>query len=729
MTSADHISAARNIPIEQVINQRGIKLRGKVERVGPCPLCGGTDRFSINTKKNVFNCRGCDVGGDVIALVQHLDGCDFNAAITTLAGSAPKANGKDTSSSSHKVVVASYEYVDANGAIFLVKDRVQYQNSDGTFILKDGKPDKKFRQRRPDPDHAGKWIFNTDGVPTLIYRLPEVIEAIANDHLVLVVEGEGKADLLSGWNVTATCNPGGAKKWKSEHSEFLRGADVVLVPDNDDPGWKHVHDVGASLVGVAKRIRVLRLPNLKDKGDVIDWAAAGGTREQLDALLNDAPAWMPPTIGKTGEQTTEEKAKAKAREDELLDALAKAEGLEYVRQRNAARQELGVGVTSADIDREVSKRRDTAPLYGHWIVEPWPEPVDGDSLLRDIINRYRRIAVCSHDASLTVALWLMFSWVHDDIAVHSPILLVTSAEPECGKTTTLGFMSFLAPRAIASVDISKAALFRSIQRWSPSFIIDEFDNVLASRNEGQSELKSVINSGHVRGQCVIRCITDDQTPEPFSTFAAKAIGMIGRKMPPATLSRCIIIELQRRTKDEAIERFLHKDDSELNDLRRRLLRWSMDNADTLDAAEVSMPAQFDNRRADNWRVLFSIADLCSSVEDWGDKARIAASKLEGESDATSASIRLLAAFKVIMGDAEDIWSEDLIVKLTADKTSEWSEWGRKSRKPITEAQVASLLKPHHIFPKPVRIDGQQRRGYLRAWFVEAWKRYLPPEEV
>jgi hypothetical protein len=255
-----------------------------------------------------------------------------------------------------------------------------------------------------------------------------------------------------------------------------------------------------------------------------------------------------------------------------------------------------------------------------------------------------------------------------------------------------------------------------------------FDNVLASRNEGQSELKSVINSGHVRGQCVIRCITDDQTPEPFSTFAAKAIGMIGRKMPPATLSRCIIVELQRRTRAEPIERFLHKDDPELNDLRRRLRRWSMDNADTLDAAEISMPLQFDNRRADNWRDLFAIADLGSGVEDWGDKARIAAGKLEGESDATSATVRLLAAFKVIMGDAEGIWSEDLIGKLTADKTSEWSEW--KNGKPITEQQVARLLKPHHIFPKQVRIDGQpQRRGYLRAWFIEAWKRYLPSEGI
>jgi DNA primase len=337
MTNADHTSAARNTPIEQVINQRGIKLRGKVERTGPCPLCGGNDRFSINTKKNVFNCRGCDVGGSVIDLVMHLDHVDFATAVTSLAGPISKANGKDTSSQK-KVVVASYEYHDANGALVLVKDRVQYQNSDGTFILKDGKPDKSFRQRRPDPDHAGNWIFNASGVPIVPYRLPQLVEAIAADHPVLIVEGEGKADLLWSWNIAATCNPDGAKKWKSEHSEFLRGADVVLVPDNDDPGWKHVHEVGASLVGVAKRIRVLRLPNLRDKGDVIDWAAAGGTREQLDALLNDAPAWIPPTIGKTGEQTTVEKAKAKAREDELLDALAKAEGLEYVRQRNAARQ-------------------------------------------------------------------------------------------------------------------------------------------------------------------------------------------------------------------------------------------------------------------------------------------------------------------------------------------------------------------------------------------------------
>jgi phage/plasmid primase-like uncharacterized protein len=80
------ISAARATPIESVIDQCGIRLRGRVERVGPCPVCGGDDRFSINTKKQVFHCRGCGKGGDVIALVQHLDSSSFHQAVATLAG-------------------------------------------------------------------------------------------------------------------------------------------------------------------------------------------------------------------------------------------------------------------------------------------------------------------------------------------------------------------------------------------------------------------------------------------------------------------------------------------------------------------------------------------------------------------------------------------------------------------------------------------------------------------
>jgi phage/plasmid primase-like uncharacterized protein len=80
------VDQARAVPIEVEIERRGIVLKGTVDRCGPCPICGGTDRFSINTRKQVFRCRQCETGGDVIALVQHLDACAFGEAIELLTG-------------------------------------------------------------------------------------------------------------------------------------------------------------------------------------------------------------------------------------------------------------------------------------------------------------------------------------------------------------------------------------------------------------------------------------------------------------------------------------------------------------------------------------------------------------------------------------------------------------------------------------------------------------------
>src|SRR5215831_15195665 len=80
------MAQSRAVPIERELERRGIRLRGRVDRYGPCPVCGGTDRFSVNVKKQVWNCRGCGLGGDVIALVKHLDRADFVAAVQILVG-------------------------------------------------------------------------------------------------------------------------------------------------------------------------------------------------------------------------------------------------------------------------------------------------------------------------------------------------------------------------------------------------------------------------------------------------------------------------------------------------------------------------------------------------------------------------------------------------------------------------------------------------------------------
>jgi putative DNA primase/helicase len=323
------------------------------------------------------------------------------------------------------------------------------------------------------------------------------------------------------------------------------------------------------------------------------------------------------------------------------------------------------------------------------------------------------------------------------VAVHSPILNINSAQPESGKSTALGLVSFLAPRCISSVEISEAALYRAIKLWAPSFAIDEFDSVLAG--DDKTGLRSVINSGHTRGQGVVRCVgRDEKTPELFPTFCPKAIGMCGRKMPETTLGRCIFVELRRKKGSEKVERFHHEDDAELAELRSRLARWATDNKDSLRAAAPSMPAEFSNRRADNWRVLFAIADLAG--EHWGDKARSAASKLERAADTSTIGVQLLGDIKRIFDEqgCDCMLSVVLVDHLKVDEEQPWAVWG-KGGKGLTQNSLATLLgggggrgrgsrggfgiRPETVHPSR-EVHG---RGYKRSAFEDAWARYLPPE--
>ena len=201
---------ALSVPIQDELARRGIRLRGKIERAGPCPKCGGNDRFSINTAKQLFNCRHCGVGGNVIDLVCHLDGADFKTACATLTGEPPP-NGRDAFTPEPKeILTAKCIYRDEAGTPLFAVGRYGYQNQDGSFVVKSGKRKKTFKQKRPDPSNPGKSIGNVEGSRIVPYRLPELVEAIGNNHPILIVEGEAKVDLLRTWNVPATCNAMGA---------------------------------------------------------------------------------------------------------------------------------------------------------------------------------------------------------------------------------------------------------------------------------------------------------------------------------------------------------------------------------------------------------------------------------------------------------------------------------------------------------------------------------------
>src|SRR4029077_5955669 len=249
-----------------------------------------------------------------------------------------------------------------------------------------------------------------------------------------------------------------------------------------------------------------------------------------------------------------------------------------------------------------------AALYEHWNVEPWPEVVDGGTLLRALTERIRRHVIMTMDQAAAVGLWVMPAWVHKQVAVHSPILLATSAEASSGKSTLVGIAGFLVRRSLLSVSISGPALFRSIEKWCPTFVIDEADTVL-NRNE---DFKEVINSGWTRGQSVVRCDPETNDPRPYSTFCPKAIGMKGRKLPETTLTRTIIIEMKRKLPTETVADFDHLDNEELSLLRRRLARWADDNAELLANATPKVPPGFHNRTKANWKLLLAIAESAGS---------------------------------------------------------------------------------------------------------------------
>jgi len=256
------IERARKIPIESIA-PKGLK------------------KIGINTIKGLFNCRSCGAKGDVIDLAQFLWDCDFSAAVKRLT------NGHDpTGGEPKRVSVAYFDYTDEDGKLLFQVVRQQFKKPDGSWVLKDGKPDKTFRQRRPHPDNPDEWIWNLDGVRQVPYKLPKLIEALSLCDEIFIVEGERKVDLLLSWGFRATCNAMGAKNWHQDHAEYLRDSDAIILPDSDKAGVEFCEKVGASLVGVARAVRVLHLPDLPLKGDIVDWAKAGGTKEKLRDLVD-----------------------------------------------------------------------------------------------------------------------------------------------------------------------------------------------------------------------------------------------------------------------------------------------------------------------------------------------------------------------------------------------------------------------------------------------------------
>src|SRR5262249_35331050 len=303
---------------------------------------GTNGSLSVDLRKGTFFDFEANEGGGVLDLIKREKGLTGSAAIEFMREIGCDIPDKKR----HKrELVATFDYCNADGSLAFQVQRFE---------------PKQFVQRRPD----GKGGWEYKGGPPLLYRLPQVLEAVAQGQTIFVVEGEGKVEALAKWNVPATCNAGGAKNWKPEHSEYLRGADIVILPDHDAPGRNDADVVGAALHGVASSVRVLELPDLKPKGDIVNWIEAGGTRETfLNVVETEArPYRGRPRLHVVSDTGKFIEAKCDAENDDAKNivALARLSLIDYDRVRACEADRLGCRPETHD-KVVTAQRKNTRP--------------------------------------------------------------------------------------------------------------------------------------------------------------------------------------------------------------------------------------------------------------------------------------------------------------------------------------------------------------------------------
>jgi len=584
-----------------------------------------------------------------------------------------------------------------------------YQNMDGGILywrirLKHSETNRK-RFLPMHIDQQGNFIPREpkflDKKP--LYNLPNIVKAAGN--LVYVVEGEKCVDKVAELGLTATTSGGSTSGALADWSP-LRGHNVVIWPDNDDKGMRYAKEVAQCLIDLdchVSQIDIKKL-NLPEKGDIGDWLHAhpNATSEDIKKL---------PLINcETIDSATDE---------EIIGALSQLAEFAYQRERKAAAKSLGISVTALDkLVKQARAKFDDTTDNIFSVIEPWDKPVILSNLLDTLEEILHSFLVFSsrHDAK-AIALWIIHTHCIDAANI-SPILNITSPEKRCGKSTLLAVLRRLVYRPLIASNISTAAIFRSIEKWSPTLLIDEADSFMRENEE----LRGVINSGHTRELAyTLRCVGDKHEPTRFSTWGAKVIAGIGRQADTIE-DRSVCIQLRRKLSHEKKDQLRDAPYGLFDELLRKCVRFASDNITLLLEVKPSIPRELNDRSADNWYPLLAIATLAGA--SWSNSASEAGLALSGTEASSSVSVELLQDIKNIFNAkrVERIWTAELLEALYTFPEAPWSTYNRGRN--LTDRQLGRKLSEFKINSKDIRFGGKIRKGYELKDFEDTFERYL-----
>ncbi|HEX9520415.1 MAG TPA: DUF3631 domain-containing protein [Streptosporangiaceae bacterium] len=352
--------------------------------------------------------------------------------------------------------------------------------------------------------------------------------------------------------------------------------------------------------------------------------------------------------------------------------------------------------------------------------------LDGAQLLgelHDALTRY--VILPSPEAADAVVLWIAAT--HATPAWNcAPRLDVTSPVKRCGKSRLLDVIEATCHDPLITVNISPAALVRSIGDDPPTLLLDEADTVFGPKaGDNHEDLRGIMNAGHSRNRPYIRWDITARATENCPTFALAALAGIG-DLPDTITDRAIVVAMRRRAPGETVARYRDRRDGEpLRELGTRLASWVRAHLGGLRDAEPLMPVE--DRAADTWEPLIAVADLAGG--DWPARARKAALALTAQDDTdTSLGARLLADLLTVFGDADALHTETILAALAKLDEAPWDDYpvkGRPSGRAMNAGNLAELLRPYKVKSCDVKLEGVNRKGYRRDHLHDPWTRYLP----
>ncbi len=753
----------------QLITGNEPTFKGSEARV-PCPICESKDNLSIN-KNGRHQCftPGCISGSGSIDITISLgkapgvnEACQFLGNAFGLAEIDQESPTNQQSSISEQTVSSQESEIKQSKALASHADYAQ-QIFNQCDEINETLPGHCTRKKiKPYSGRIAKEQINLQGKSfiqsgSLVLDYRDELGAITTIQYIAAEKIEGETDkyflskkalkdvgasLPVSWHTIGDFNNASIIGVTEGYSDAATCHEAKSYPIAIAGGANNVPTVCKALMKLHPNVRIINIADRGQAGDKAiqaagcDWTQpaehsdfnelyqAEGLQaviDQLDGNLTSFSIQEPSNSKNTSllsNQTDEQEIKR----------LAELNSFDYDRQRDEAAKKLKIRVGTLD-KRVLTIRKELEPDSGAdelvQGIEPWGDAVSGSQLLDEIRATFNKYCALPESGDVALTLWAFSSYTINSFRIF-PKLCLSSPEKRCGKTTTLEVIGALAHRSLMASNISPSVLFRAVELWQPSLLIDEADTFINSNEE----LRGVINSGHTRsGAFVLRTEGDsgDRKPVKFSTWSPMAIAMI--KTPPDTIrDRSIMIQLRRKLPGETVERMPFDIKEQSIELRQKCKRWADDNESTLRMAKPVIPLVGNDRAMDNWLPLLAIADIVGG--DWVQLARVAMFNIEQIDDSEeSIGIMLLndiqTAFK--RRNRDKIYSEDLINDLIKMEERPWCEWRRGQ--PMSKNSLAKLLNPYHIKSGTIRINATTQKGYYLNKFQDAFDRYLPMPPV